>query len=64
MGLFENSIGEKRSDAKPGIGLENVRKRLDLIYGKDYDLHIDDMGNSYCVTLKIPMLNGNEMYRN
>jgi sensor histidine kinase YesM len=64
MGRFENSIGEKRSNAKPGIGLENVRKRLDLIYGKDYDLNIEDRTNRYCVTLKIPMLNGNEMYRN
>ena len=64
VGRFENSIGEKRSNAKPGIGLENVRKRLDLIYGKDYDLNIEDRTNSYCVTLKIPMLNGNEMYRN
>ena len=64
VGRFDNSIGEKRSDAKPGIGLENVRKRLDLIYGNGYDLKIEDSGSNYCVTLKIPTLNGNEMYRN
>ena len=64
IGRFENSISERSRDAKPGIGLENVRKRLDLIYGEEYDLRIEDMGNNYCVTLKIPMLNGNEMHRN
>ena len=64
VGRFENSLGEKRNNAKPGIGLENVCKRLDLIYGNDYDLQIDENDSSYCVTLKIPMLNGNEMYRN
>ena len=64
VGRFENSVGEKRGDSKPGIGLENVCKRLDLIYGKAYELQIDDNGKSYCVMLKIPMLNGNEVYRN
>jgi LytS/YehU family sensor histidine kinase len=64
IGHFENSVGEKRGDAKPGIGLENVCKRLDLIYGNDYELKIDERENKYYVTLKIPMLNGNEMYRN
>ena len=64
IGRFENSINEKSRNSKPGIGLDNVRKRLDLIYDKDYELTITDMGNSYCVTLKIPMLNGNEVYSN
>ena len=64
IGRFENSINEKNHNNKPGIGLENVRKRLDLIYENDYDLKVEDDGNKYCVTLKIPVLNGNEMYRN
>ena len=64
VGHFENSINEKSHSAKPGIGLENVRKRLDLIYGSDYDLQVEEDVNKYCVTLKIPVLNGNEMYRN
>lgn len=53
---IENSACDKRADHKPGIGLENVRKRLDLIYGSRYTLHIDDKPESYCVTLKIPIL--------
>ena len=64
IGRFENSINQNNRKEKPGIGLENVRKRLDLIYGSDYDLRVLDMGNSYCVTLKIPILNENEMHRN
>ena len=64
IGYFENSISEKSRNVKPGIGLENVSKRLDLIYGSDYDLNVENDGQRYCVTLKIPVLNGNEMYRN
>ena len=64
VGRFENSVNEKSRNEKPGIGLENVRKRLDLIYEDEYTLTIDKKQKSYCVTLKIPMLNGNEMYRN
>ena len=64
VGRFENSVSENRRNENPGIGLENVRKRLDLIYEDVYTLDIDKEQNSYCVTLKIPMLNGNEMYRN
>ena len=61
IGRFENSVNEKSRGAKPGIGLENVRKRLDLIYGRRYDLQIEE-GDNYCVTLKLPTLNDNEMY--
>ena len=38
-----------------GIGLENVRKRLDLIYHDNYALDIQHIGNEYTVTLKIPV---------
>lgn len=64
IGRFENSVNEKSRSAKVGIGLENVRKRLDLIYGSDYELRIEDMGSNYCVTLKIPTLNSDEVYSN
>ena len=61
---FENSISEKSRTSNPGIGLENVRKRLDLIYDTRYELAIDESGDNYCVTLKIPTLNGDEMHSN
>ncbi len=39
-----------------GIGLENVRKRLDLTYGTNgYTLDIDPRATSYTVTLEIPI---------
>ena len=64
VGRIENSVHEKGGDSKPGIGLDNVRKRLDLIYGSNYELHIDKTSSSYCVTLKIPTLNGDEVHSN
>lgn len=64
IGRFENSISEQSRKSDRGIGLENVRKRLDLIYDTRYDLAIEESGDNYCVTLKIPTLNGDEMYSN
>lgn len=64
VGRFENSVNEQNRKSSPGIGLENVRKRLDLIYDNHYDLCVEDMGNKYCVTLKIPTLNSDEMHSN
>ena len=53
---FENSSHGKAPDHKPGIGLDNVRKRLDLVYEGNYNLKIEDNEDKYCVTLKIPVL--------
>ncbi len=55
---IENSISntDSRSDSDKkdgGIGLENVRRRLDLIYAGKYDLKINNDGNSYIVVLKL-----------
>ena len=47
--------GGRKND--PGIGLENVRKRLALIYGeKNYSLDIREEEETYTVTLVIPTL--------
>ncbi len=44
----------KQSDDIGGIGLENVRKRLDLIYDKNYKLQVeDDNPEQYRVTLEL-----------
>ena len=64
IGRFENSVNENSRKSKPGIGLDNVRKRLDLIYGSAYELQVDETEKNYCVTLKIPTLNGDEVHSN
>lgn len=57
VGRFENSVNENNRKGTPGIGLENVSKRLELIYEGRHELDIEDGGSRYCVTLKIPILN-------
>ena len=37
-----------------GVGLSNVTKRLELIYGNDYSLDIDDGEETYDVLLNLP----------
>ncbi len=50
-----NSKHEKRETGTGGIGLENVKKRLQLIYGDEYHLEINDGIEKYCVLLTIPL---------
>lgn len=38
-----------------GIGLKNIRRRLDVIYQKDYHLNIDNVSNIYSVDLTLPL---------
>jgi len=51
----ENSMPkeEQNKDKVGGIGLENVKRRLDLIYEKKYDLIINDNVKSYSIILRI-----------
>jgi two-component system LytT family sensor kinase len=50
---IENNIDpQKNNNNFTGIGLENAKKRLDLIYGRKYDLTIDH-GKTFIVNLKI-----------
>jgi len=46
---------DEKSPEHPGkgIGLENVRKRLNLMYPEKYQLSIDDLGTSYRVQLEV-----------
>ena len=38
-----------------GVGLKNIRKRLELIYGSRYKLNINDNINTYHIELTIPL---------
>lgn len=53
---IENSKGklvETENSKYKGIGIENVKKRLDLIYPRSYSLKITDEGNIYKVVLRL-----------
>lgn len=39
-----------------GIGMDNVKRRLDLLYGDRYELNIDRSANTYNVELILPSL--------
>ena len=53
--ICRNSKANNPNAEKGGVGLTNVRKRLDLLYDKDYLLHINDAEDCYSVELKIPI---------
>lgn len=62
----ENSRhNEQRTDKKSsGLGLENMQKRLDLLFGDKYHLLINDVDKQvYRVTLKMP-IKDDEVYSN
>lgn len=45
----------QRTNEKGGMGLQNVRQRLELLYDDDYTLDISDDEKTYEVKLDIPM---------
>ncbi len=50
-----NSKAENPNEEKGGVGLANVRKRLDLLFGSNYMLEIRDEAERYSVELNIPL---------
>ena len=50
-----SKAGDGTSGTKGGVGLTNVRKRLNLLYGHDYSLNVNDTDNVYEVKLDIPL---------
>jgi len=56
--LFEtrNSINRHPGKTKPtGLGLKNLRQRLILLYGTDFELNTRDDGHYFTAFLKIPL---------
>jgi hypothetical protein len=50
-----SNMSNDQSETNSGIGIENSRKRLDLIYGDKYSLKIKDTIDEYYVRLSIPV---------
>ena len=50
-----NSKAETPNQEKGGVGLQNVTKRLNLLYGNNYTLNIEDKADIYHVELAIPL---------
>lgn len=48
-----NTIGVKHKDATGGIGIENVRKRLALLYPKRHSLIIEQSAGKFKVSLRL-----------
>ena len=53
--VCKNSKKPAEEDKHGGVGLTNVKQRLDLIYGKNYTLDLNDGANTYTVTLTLPL---------
>jgi len=52
---IENSINSYQKDEVGGIGLPNVYKRLDLLYGKRYTLEVSKAPDRFIVNLQLPL---------
>jgi len=50
-----NSKVTDRTAPVGGVGITNARKRMDLVYGTNYVLDIDDGEDTYTVKLEIPL---------
>lgn len=48
-----NSKAAKTTENKNGIGLRNIKQRLELIYPQQYSLNIQDKADTYEVDLQI-----------
>ncbi len=51
-----NHIAQQNKDEQGGVGLENVKRRLELIYGNKHSLDIKNNGKIFDVLLEIPLL--------
>ena len=46
---------ENKKGKKTGIGIENIKRRLNLIYKENFSLEINTKNNIFTVELKIPI---------
>jgi hypothetical protein len=53
---IKNSINSKKQDSldSTGIGIENTRKRMELLYGMNYSLNVSESEKEYEIDLTFP----------
>ncbi len=59
--VCRNSKKPESEDSHGGVGLQNARKRLQLIYGNKYMMKIENSNETYQLTLKLPILQNGDM---
>ncbi|SFC83673.1 Histidine kinase [Parapedobacter composti] len=52
---IKNKKGNGIKELSNGIGLQNIRRQLDLIYGSHYNFVLEDEPSAFTVQLKIPL---------
>ena len=50
-------LNDETEQGKEGIGLENIKKRLDLLYKNNHELYIENKDNWFTINLAISNLN-------
>lgn len=53
--LSNNKPAQQHNNGKGGIGLNNVKKRLELLYPSDHLLILDSTENTFTVNMQIPL---------
>jgi sensor histidine kinase YesM len=55
--LFQtnNKKVPKAQETSHGFGIENLRKRLNLLYGTAFELNVDCSGEQFTAFLKVPL---------
>ncbi|QGY46450.1 hypothetical protein GM418_23135 [Maribellus comscasis] len=59
--ICKNNFTENKTGKSPGIGLANVKKRLQLIFGERYELRTVKQNNEFMVSLQFPVFAKKEM---
>lgn len=55
INTFDNDSHQSSDNTSKGIGIANVKKRLELIYGNNYSLHAETNNERYTINLKIKL---------
>lgn len=53
-------LNQREADYTKGIGLRNVRRRLDLLYNGAYDLQVFNEEDTFMIVLKVPLFKSDE----